>query len=304
METRWIQDFVTLADVRNFTRAAELRNVSQAAFSRRIQALEQWLGTALVDRTCFPLRFTEAGERFRASAVALLAQIDDVRAEAAGDSASNIVKLAMPYALAATRLAPWWGDWSRGLDARLSVNTGNVLDTMQALSEGTVDLVIGYLHAASPIAPDPGRHEHLLLDTETLRPYSVAAGAGERAPRFALPDTAERPAPLLMYSPTVYFSRVVRSVLDAEGPSPQGQAVVESAMTDVLAAMAEQGMGLAWLPDSCVAQGRFPSLVPAADARWCTRVDVVAFRLRHNTRPVVERVWGRMAAAAPAAPVR
>ncbi|RKJ96230.1 LysR family transcriptional regulator [Alicycliphilus denitrificans] len=298
METRWIQDFVTLADVRNFTRAAELRNVSQAAFSRRIQALEQWLGTALVDRTCFPLRFTEAGERFRASAVALLAQIDDVRAEAAGENASNNVKLAMPYALAATRLSPWWDDWSRGLDARLSVSTGNVLDTMQALSEGSVDLVIGYFHAASPITPDLSRHEHLLLGTEKVRPYSVAASATDRSPRFALPDTADHPAPLLMYSPTVYFSRVVRSVLDAEGTPLHGHTAVESAMTDVLASMAEKGMGLAWLPDSCVAPGRFPSLVPAADARWCTHVDVVAFRLRHNTRPVVERVWSRMAAAA------
>lgn len=297
METRWIQDFVALTEVRNFTRAAELRNVSQAAFSRRIQALEQWLGTALVDRTCFPLRFTEAGERFRASAVALLAQIDDVRAEAGGESAGNGVKLAMPYALAATRLAPWWDAWSRGLDARLSVSTGNVLDTMQALSEGSVDLVIAYLHAASPIAPDLSRHERLLLGTEKVRPYSAAVSDADRSPRFALPDTAVSPAPQLMYSPAVYFSRVVRSILDAEGTALHGPTVVESAMTDVLASMAEKGMGLAWLPDSCVAQGRFPSLVPAAGTRWCTDVEVVAFRLRHNTRPVVERVWSRMAAA-------
>jgi len=44
MDTRWFQDFVTLAEVRNFTRAAEIRNVSQAAFSRRVQALEHWVG--------------------------------------------------------------------------------------------------------------------------------------------------------------------------------------------------------------------------------------------------------------------
>lgn len=296
METRWIQDFVTLTEVRNFTRAAELRNVSQAAFSRRIQALEQWLGTALVDRTCFPLRFTEAGERFRTSATSLLAQIDDVRAEAGGDKAGNSLKMAMPYALAATKLAPWWDMWGQGLDVRLSVSTGNVLDTMQALSEGSVDLVIAYLHAASPIAPDLSRHERLLLSMEKVRPYSAAINECHRTPRFALPDTADNPAPLLMYSPAVYFSRVVRSVLDTEGSALRGPVVVESAMTDVLASMAEKGTGLAWLPDSYAASGHFPSLVPASDTGWCTEVEIVAFRLRHNTRPIVERVWSRMAA--------
>lgn len=55
MDTRWFQDFVTLAEVRNFTRAAEIRNVSQAAFSRRIQALEHSVGAKLIDRSrCLP----------------------------------------------------------------------------------------------------------------------------------------------------------------------------------------------------------------------------------------------------------
>ena len=67
MDTRWLQDFVTLSEVRNFTRAAELRNLSQAAFSRRIQSLEQWLGARLIDRNAYPTQLTDAGERFAPS---------------------------------------------------------------------------------------------------------------------------------------------------------------------------------------------------------------------------------------------
>lgn len=296
METRWIQDFVTLVEVRNFTRAAELRNVSQAAFSRRIQALEQWLGAPLVDRTCFPLRFTQAGERFRSSAITLLAQIDDVKSEATGDKTGNGIKLAMPYALAATRLASWWEAWSEGLDTRLSVSTGNVLDTMHSLSEGSVDMVIAYLHAASPIDPDLSRHERLLLGTEQLRPYSVAVSDADRSPRFPLPDSASHPSPLLMYADNVYFSRVVRCILEAENTPLHGPIMVESAMTDVLASIAQKNMGVAWLPDSYATQERFASLVPASKTRWSTDVQIVAFRLRHHTRPIVERIWNRMAA--------
>ena len=79
MDTRWFQDFVTLAEVHNFTRAAEIRNVSQAAFSRRIQALEHSVGAKLIDRTAFPTRLTAAGERFRAVVVGLLNQIADAQ---------------------------------------------------------------------------------------------------------------------------------------------------------------------------------------------------------------------------------
>jgi len=37
-----------LAERRNFSRAAEARHVTQPAFSRRIRALEDWVGTPLV----------------------------------------------------------------------------------------------------------------------------------------------------------------------------------------------------------------------------------------------------------------
>lgn len=295
METRWIQDFVTLTEVRNFTRAAELRNVSQAAFSRRIQALEQWLGATLVDRTCFPMRITEAGERFRPAAIALLGQISDVKAEAAGEQEGHILRIALPFALAATRLARWWSDWSQGLDVAASIGTGHVLDTMQSLSEGSVDMVICYQHAANPIAPDMSRHEKIVLGTEKVRPYSVAMDRPQgRTARFALPGTAQQKVPLLMYAPTVYFSKVVDSAIE-NAPQPLHSAtMVESAMTDVLASMAQKGLGVAWLPDSSLENGRFPDLVLAADDLWGTEVDIVAYRLRNNGRKVLERVWKRI----------
>ena len=62
METKWLEDFVSLAETRSFSRSAQLRHVTQPAFSRRIQALEAWAGTDLVDRSSYPTRLTAAGE--------------------------------------------------------------------------------------------------------------------------------------------------------------------------------------------------------------------------------------------------
>ena len=98
MDTRWLQDFVTLSEVRNFTRAAELRNLSQAAFSRRIQSLEQWLGARLIDRNAYPTQLTDAGERFRAIAIELINQLAEARADIGGAPGRNQIRLAAPCA--------------------------------------------------------------------------------------------------------------------------------------------------------------------------------------------------------------
>lgn len=79
MELKWLEDFVSLAETRSFSRSAELRHVSQPAFSRRIQALEAWLATELIDRSVYPTRLTQAGQVFYEQALAMLSQAHEAR---------------------------------------------------------------------------------------------------------------------------------------------------------------------------------------------------------------------------------
>jgi DNA-binding transcriptional LysR family regulator len=72
VDTKWLEDFVSLAETRSFSRSAQLRHVTQPAFSRRIQALEGWVGIDLVDRSSYPTRLTPAGETFLAQALEIL----------------------------------------------------------------------------------------------------------------------------------------------------------------------------------------------------------------------------------------
>ena len=69
VDTKWLEDFISLAETRSFSRSATLRHVTQPAFSRRIQALEAWAGIDLVDRSSYPTRLTPAGETFHAQAL-------------------------------------------------------------------------------------------------------------------------------------------------------------------------------------------------------------------------------------------
>src|SRR3954447_17641353 len=109
METKWLEDFVRLAETRSFSRSAQLRHVTQPAFSRRIQALEAWAGTDLVDRSSYPTRLTPAGETFHAQALEILGGLQSARNMMRGHASAghDTIEFALPHTLA-FRFFPHW----------------------------------------------------------------------------------------------------------------------------------------------------------------------------------------------------
>ena len=109
METKWLEDFVSLAETRSFSRSAQLRHVTQPAFSRRIQALEGWAGTDLVDRSSYPTRLTPAGQTLYGQAIEMLQALQSTRAMLRGHSAAaqDVIEFAVPHTLAFTFFPSW-----------------------------------------------------------------------------------------------------------------------------------------------------------------------------------------------------
>jgi len=296
MDTRWLQDFITLSEVRNFTRAAEARNLSQAAFSRRIQSLENWVGARLIDRSAFPTQLTEAGERFRGAAIELVNQLAEARAGIAGVPAQNQLRLATSYALATTHLPKWWRAWAEGRLLSCSLQTGNVHDTVSAFTSGAADFLICFHQVAQPLPLDPARYDSLRLGTELIRPY--AARALIERTGLDLPGTAARPVPLLMYSANVYFARLIDAAIEAAAEPLHGVRVFEAEMSDVLGDMAAQELGVAWLADSALQRLASADLAPVPNRGWDIEVSILAFKDRTDTRASVEALWERMRAGA------
>ena len=69
MEFKWLEDFLSVAKLRNFSQAARERHATQPALSRRVKALEAWYGVPLVDRSTYPVVLTPAGDHFLPLAV-------------------------------------------------------------------------------------------------------------------------------------------------------------------------------------------------------------------------------------------
>ncbi|MCF8167184.1 MAG: LysR family transcriptional regulator [Rhodoferax sp.] len=111
MQLKWLEDLLALAQTRSFSRAAELRQVTHPAFGRRIKALEDWAGTALVTRGSSPVKLTTAGERFVADASDLLHGVAQARDALRGldDRSRQPVTLATGRTLARTLVADCCG---------------------------------------------------------------------------------------------------------------------------------------------------------------------------------------------------
>lgn len=288
MDTRWLQDFLTVAEIGNFTRSAYERHTSQTAFSRRIQALEAWLGVTLIDRSVFPTRLTPEGERFREDAAEILERLLAAKAGVGTPATQrrDKVRIASPHALALGRLPSWWKDWSQQRRLTCHVVPGNVHDTVTALVSGECDLLLCFHHAQQPVHLDGERFERVLIGTERIQPY-VARACHEQwqAGPAHVPGI-----PLLMYSAGTYLGRMVELICQTAEQPLAAEVVFESDMADLLANMAAQGQGMAWLPH-CAAAALGERLVAVDDDRWSMTVSLAAYRDRSNQSPALARLW-------------
>ena len=76
IDTPGVQAFIAIARHRNFRRAAAALHITQTALSRRLQTLEAFLGTKLIERTTRSVELTRTGADFLPRAQRLLTELE------------------------------------------------------------------------------------------------------------------------------------------------------------------------------------------------------------------------------------
>jgi LysR family transcriptional regulator, hypochlorite-specific transcription factor HypT len=303
METKWLEDFISLVETKNFSRSAQLRHVTQPAFSRRIRSLENWLGTDLIDRTTFPTRVTPAGMVFYEQALEMLAQINGVRDLLRHNraAAEQTLDLAVPHTLSLTFVPKWLAALERdfaAINSRLIAL--NVHDAVLQLVEGGCDLLLCYHHPRQPVQLDPGRYDMLLMGREALCAYARCGADGQ--PAYRLPGRKDAPLPFLSYTANAYLGRMVDLILADAHPGPHLEKRYETDMAEGLKMMALDGHGVAFLPESAVVreveQGQ---LARASDAgTWEIEMEIRLYRERPSGarpgKPLVADLWDYLVA--------
>ena len=296
METKWLEDFVSLAETRSFSRSAQLRHVTQPAFSRRIQALEAWAGTDLVDRSSYPTRLTPAGQTLYNQSLEMLQSLQSTRAMLRSHTSAgqDFIEFAVPHTLAFTFFPAWvsslqgkFGPFKSRLIAL------NVHDAVLRLTEGSCDLLISYHHDSQPFQLDPGRYDLVVLGQEVLAPFCRPNAAGE--PLFGLPGRAGQPLPYLGYAAGAYLGHIVELILKQSSTAIHLDRVYETDMAEGLKAMALEGHGVAFLPLSAVKKELRAKKLVSAGSHLRMTMEVRIYRERPAAKapvkPHVQALW-------------
>ncbi|MCD0504596.1 LysR family transcriptional regulator [Bordetella petrii] len=299
MNLSWLEDFLALAASGNFSRAAQERHMTQPAFSRRIRALEDWLGVTLFDRGTHPVTLTDAGVWFRTTAQEILGRIarvpDEARAVAAAGSAT--LRFAATHALSLTFLP----QWLRGLESRTPIGPIQLVSDMLQqcetwMQQGRVQFLLCHTHPQAPGRLAPPAYQSLKIGTDTLVPVCAPDRAGR--PRHALAAGGRKAVPMLAYSSESGLGRLVSALLGPVLQRARVEPVFTAHLAAVLKSMALDGRGVAWLPHSLVqAELDKHQLVPAGDDRWHLAADIRLFRAAAAQAPAAEAFWRAAVAA-------
>ena len=308
MELYWLQDFLALVRTGNFSRAAMERHVTQSAFSRRIQALEEWVGAPLFDRSAHPVELTSTGQQLLPIAVGSVEPLLDFRASIrshAADAAPTVTFL-MPTACSAGIFPALLARLNREMGPLVGRGSVKPIDEVgERYAAGEADLALSYRHPALPRPAGFDELDAIEIGDEPMIP--VCAPQRRGTPGYGLPASLGTPLVYLPYGRSSFIGRAVDDEVARRVAEVRVQKLFEDPLIFVLKELALQGMGVAWLPRSTIERNLGDgSLVRVAGADWDIPLTVELLRRKKRLSDAAEAVWTLLAqgAAPPRVPLR
>ena len=244
-----IEAFVSIARRGGFARAAESLHRSQPAISRRVEMLEQQLGSPLFERVRGGVILTEAGRTLLPYAEAALAGLKDgaeaVRGLVRGERGA--VSVALVGTLASTRFAGMLRQFGqRHPSVKLELRTANSQEVSDLVRRGEATLGLRYFTDTDPgLVSEEVTEEALVLACSPdhrlagRRVREPGALAGERW--VAFPPQRRRREPFA----TALEQRLVAAGIEAA-------AIVRIDSLTAQKRLVEAGFGIALLIESSV----------------------------------------------------
>ncbi|MGF1726214.1 LysR family transcriptional regulator [Photobacterium nomapromontoriensis] len=242
LDTKWLKDFLALAEIQHFSRAAEARHITQPAFGRHIRALEKAVGHSLIDRSTTPISLTPAGRQFRTIARNMVAQMEDGLKILSGieQPLQNPVRIATPHSLSSPTLLDLIEHINQDQDIHFSIDILRVDMAIESLTQANCDFFLGF-EILSLLQPP---FQSLCIGHGDFLLVSATDTQGK-----AVFDPLSQPTPLIRYSADSYSARLIEQyqpTLKLLDTYP----VFESSMCQLHKEMAIRKKGIAWIPDA------------------------------------------------------
>ncbi len=294
MQLDWLEDFLALADERNFSRAAERRNVTQPAFGRRIRSLESWVGAALFVRTKTGTDLSPSGEQFHGHIQVSVRDLYRARTAAreAVDETASVLTIAATHALSFTFFPHWIVEHAPHEPINLKSDSFQACEKM--MQRGEASFLLAHHHPLLPSSLDPKDFVRIGVGEDLLVPVCQPDAAGR--PRWTL-DGGD--VPYLAYSAESGLGRILAADWAARQVTPPLEVVLQSRLAAALLSMAIDGRGVAWVPQS-LAQSALAAgkIAYAADETYRTRVAITLTRPAIALSKVSEALWATASAGA------
>ena len=300
MDVSVFRDLERLGKTGNFSQAAAICNISQPAFSRRIKALEAWVGATLVDRSRQPVRLTEAGRQMLEAGLQALSRIENERSqilEAQSLPDKYVVTFGAQHSIGWRFYPAWLQAMEEAYGPILSrLRADDLPGCLQDLADGNVDFVIAYRGPDSPATGQgqtrnsAGDHsESLIIGKDELIP--VCKPNPDGAPMFSF-QARDIQMPFLRFGDGAPIGQHLGPLFQAEKLSSRLRTVYENSMAGALRIRARAGDGVAWLPKSLVAPDlESQLLVRTGDPGWNVSLEIRLLRDKTHTNRVTRALW-------------
>lgn len=240
MELDQLRTFVTVAEVRSFTRAGALVHLSQPAISRQIARLETELGVRLFERYGRKVECTPDGRLLLPLAKAIVSRVDDAARllrEHAGMSASR-VSLGSTGTVFAHMLAPLIASF---LKTYPKIRLDLVERDDSLLEEGVFN---GEIDCAVVTAWGSTRAAVIHLLTEEIMLVVPADHRCAGLPEVALTELAEEP--FLLPSHALNMANLLTDICRQAGFEPKTP--YRANYVELTKALIRQGLGIGLIP--------------------------------------------------------
>ncbi|MBZ8139930.1 LysR family transcriptional regulator [Rubrivivax gelatinosus] len=248
-----LKAFLTLTELKNFTRAAEHCHVSQSTFSGMIQRLENEVGTRLFARDTRNVVLTPEGALFAEAAAHLVSEIEWTFSDLSDFVAKKKgrVGIATLPSIAGDWLPPVIAEYRRRHPG-IAVEIFDVLsdNCIELLNKGDADIAL----AAPNAALEEYETEHFHTDRFFLicrRDHRVA-----RMASVSLEDLSGCDFIRLSRSTSVH-----QHIVNAVGATGVTSSSFEVKYLSTVAGLILHGLGVSLLPDLTLPQFRHPDLV-------------------------------------------
>ena len=287
MHLDWLEDFLTLAEERNFSRAAQRRNITQPAFGRRIRSLEQWVGATLFTRTTAGTALSPAGEKFLGYVQVSVRDLYRARASAleVADQTGAVLTVAATHALSFSFFPHWIVEHAPHEPINLKSDSLQACERM--MQRGEASFLLSHHHRLLQTSLDTQDFQRVEIGSDLLVPICQPDGAGQ--PRWTL-NNAE--VPYLAYSAESGLGRILHADWAARGVKPPLATVLQSRLAAALLSMAIDGAGVAWVPlslaSSALAAGK---ITYAADETYRAHILITLTRPSTSLSRISEALW-------------